>query len=65
MGKMSDCVWRRIHVKRRVWAEAKAEAVRRDENVSDLADPNEFRRIRDEIEENYHEIAMAVFEAVR
>jgi len=37
MGKMSDCVWRRIHVKRRVWAEAKAEAVRRDENVSNLA----------------------------
>jgi len=37
MGKMSDCVWRRIHVKRRVWAETKAEAERRDENVSDLA----------------------------
>jgi len=37
MGKMSDCVWRRIRVKRRVWAEMKAEAERRDENVSDLA----------------------------
>jgi len=37
MGKMSDCVRRCIRVKRRVWAEAKAEAVRRDENVSDLA----------------------------
>jgi len=34
---MSDCVRRYIHVKRRVWAEIKAEAVRRDENACDLA----------------------------